>query len=97
MLLVSEIFFQYMKRIKEVKEKEIHLFRDSKGLVQFPKGKEWHDSLSEKGVASMFCPVPASRRQRLLRQIVMLKSFWDISSYHRATRLSLILANNWLE
>ena len=71
------------------------IFRGPNG-VEYPiNGKEWHDFLIEKGVATMFCPVPYCRRERLKKQIVMIKSFWDISSYHRAKRLSLILNNSW--
>jgi len=97
MFLVCRMLFSYMNGIKEGEGKEIHLYRrPNDSCVEYPdRKKEWHDFQVDRGVAAMFCPVPERRRERLLKQIVILKSLWDISSSLRARRLELILSNSW--
>jgi hypothetical protein len=99
LFLICKLLYSCMSRIKEAKNKEVHLCREHKDkCAKFPKkDKKWHDFLVEQGAAAMFCSVPESRRERLRQQIVVLKSLWDISSSLRARRLELILSNNWGE
>ncbi len=90
----------------EWKGKAIHLYRSGKGRkVDYPeelpfyktKNQPWYEFQIDKGLAAMFCPVPFARRERLKKQIVILKQFWDISSCLRARRLVEIIHDNWPE
>jgi hypothetical protein len=49
----------------------------------------------DRGAAALFCPVPGKRRERLRKQIVILKTFWDISSTLRGRRLKEMIEDNW--
>jgi len=96
LLLVGGMLHAYLARISEAEGKRLHLYRQPRtGDVDFSVGTNWHDFLIDRGAAAMFCPVPKARRERLQRQIVVLKTFWDISSALRARRLWEILDDNW--
>jgi hypothetical protein len=97
MVVACRLLQQYLSRIVESRSRSIHLQRDpSTGAVEFPHGlNPWHEFLIDPGSSTMFSPVPEARRSRLRRQIVLLKSFWDISSIMRGRRLRDILRDNW--
>jgi hypothetical protein len=92
---------EYVCRVVDAQKRgcAIHLQRDpATNAVIYPpdpSGRPWFEFQADKGAASMFCPVPWARRQRLRRQIVLLKSLWDISSALRARRLREIVSYNW--
>jgi hypothetical protein len=86
------VLYQYVSRIKEAEGKEVYLRRDKDGRVCYAgSDKVWYDFQLEIGAASMFCPVPLERSERLKREIVVLKTFWDIAANLRARRLREII------
>ncbi len=91
------ILRQYIGGIKGSETKEVHL-RFIKGSSQptFEGIDNWWDFQADNGATALFCPVPNSRRERLLRQITMIKSFWDVASELRARRLLEMLTDNGL-
>ncbi len=98
LFLICKIFRSYIGKIKQAKKKEVHIHRDKDRHVEFPvsqKEEGWFPFLLDRGVSSMFCPVPSERRCRLQRQIATIKSLWDISSSLRAKRFESILEDNF--
>jgi len=102
--LLCNLFYEYAQDPKETEGKVIHLFRSAKSSnVRFRKSEThfkreselWSDFLCDKGATAAFCPVPSSRRKRLKKQIVMLKTLWDIESAFKSRRLSDIISDNW--
>lgn len=81
--------YQYISRVREAEGKHIYLELDGqRGRVVYADGgKPWYDFQVEVGVASMYCPIPQERSNRLKREIAMLKTFWDIAANLRARRL----------
>ncbi len=103
LFLVCKLLCRYIQKIGKIGQargKAIHLRRGANNRrVEYPElegGEKWHDFQFDKGATSMFCPVPSARRERLKKQIVILKTFWDISSCLRARRLCEIMADNEL-
>jgi len=95
--LICNFLRQYIPDpIKEnIMSKKIHLQRDYKHRkVMYDIGR-WHEFQIDKGAAALFCPVPLARKERLKKQIIMLKTFWDISSFQRYKRLKEIINDNW--
>lgn len=98
LVLVCQILYQYIQVVRKASEKSIHLYRRPKDReVEYSKVRPWYEFQLDKSGAALFCPVPRSRRERLRKQIVVLKSFWDISSNLRERRLWEILSDNWPE
>lgn len=98
LVLVCGILSRYISEIRKAEGKAIHLYRRSSDRqVEYPQESQWYEFQIDKGSAQMFCPVPSARRSRLRREIVILKSFWDISSNLRERRLWEILSDNWPE
>lgn len=108
LMLVCKLLYQYMPPFtyEDIGKKAIHLYRtpterrvDYPEEVQYLKKKEqqWDEFQIDRGAPSLFCPVPSARRKRLLKQIVIIKSFWGISSSMRLRRLEEILSDNWPE
>jgi hypothetical protein len=97
LFLICRVLHNYLKKLSGVKDKELHLcraFPDRK--ISYKKGK-WFEFQIDRGAAAMFCPVPSGRRDRLKKQIAILKTFWDISSNVRKRRLLSIIQDNWPE
>jgi hypothetical protein len=68
--------------------KQIHLLRDSvRANLDYSVRTNWWEYQSDKGAAALFCCVPKFRQRRLRKQIVVIKSFWDLASELRARRL----------
>ncbi len=86
------ILYQYIQTIRRAiatqngNKKLIHLRRDKNGKVEYTKGN-WHEFQADKGRAFLNCCIPHCRRERVKKQITIIKSFWDISSELRARRL----------
>ncbi len=95
LLLVSAVLSTYISRVKMGENLAVHLIRkpDTKDIdYTLPSGYDkWYDFQFDKSAASMFCPVPSARRERIRRQIVILKTLWDVSSCLRARRLNEII------
>ena len=96
LFLICSCLKEYRPDPKENKifDKLIHLPRDVKTRkIDYNQGKDrrWYEFQIEKGATSMFCPVPTSRRQRLRKQIVLLKTFWGISALQRDQQLHNII------
>lgn len=81
---------------KQLYNKNIHLYRNPETKkVEYPyenQSKPWYEFQVDRGSASMFCPVPVLRSDRLKRQIVLFKTFWDIAAYQRTIILKKILS-----
>ena len=85
---VCKILHQYIGTLRKATHHNIHLLRTSgSATVSYKGARSWWNFQSDKGAAAMFCCVPKARRERLLKQIVIIKSFWDVSSELRARRL----------
>jgi hypothetical protein len=104
LMLVCKLLYQYIPPFEEMKGKAIHLYRTSKERcveypVQYLNGKElpWYEFQIDRGAPALFCPVPIARRKRLQKQIVIIKSFWGLSSSMRLRRLEEIIDDNWPE
>jgi len=105
LLLVCCLLREYIPSYrKNIRGKAIHLYRSPKERhVEYPdeaehlkaRAQRWYEFQLDRGAAEMFCPVPSARCKRLRKQIVMLKTFWDISSGLREGRLWEILCDNW--
>jgi hypothetical protein len=91
--LLGELLRQYILTIKGADGLRIHLERDGGfGRVRFGRGERpWHRFLIENGRAAMFCAVPSERSARLLRQAVLMKTAWDVSTALRARRLWVLM------
>ncbi len=99
---VCRLLYQYIQTIRHTVDKgihkEIHLRRGVERAVLDYRGRtNWYAFQADTGEAAMFCPVPSARRERIRRQIVVLKSLWDVSSELRARRLLDILVSNGIE
>ncbi|MGR3304149.1 MAG: hypothetical protein ACUZ8I_16850 [Candidatus Scalindua sp.] len=106
LLVVCKFLKQNLPTFDEWNGKAVHLCRSGKerkvtylGEPSFNKAKNqpWYKFQIDNGLTGMFSPVPSARQERLKKQIVMLKQFWDISSCLRARRLSEIIHDNWPE
>jgi hypothetical protein len=104
--LICKLLYQYMPPFKDIEGKAIHLYRDPierrvdyPEEVQYLKKKEqpWYEFQIDRGAPALFCPVPEYRKKRLLKQIVVIKSFWGLSSSMRLRRLEEIICDNWPE
>lgn len=91
--LLGELLRQYILTIKGADNFRVHLEREAgRGRVKFCRGvRPWHRFLIENGRAAMFCAVPSARSERLLRQAVLMKTAWDISTSLRARRLWVLM------
>ena len=82
--VVSRMLQQYIHNIKTSFNTRVVLHRDPKsGVISYPRkiGEDpWWEYQSDLGTTPLFCPVPASRRMRTLKQIVIKKTFRDIAS-----------------
>jgi hypothetical protein len=90
--------YNYVRHIGEAGDKKVYLSRDRNGRVQYPRsknGRTWYQFQIDAGTAAMFSPVPAARADRLRSEVVILKTFWDMSSSLRARRLKEIIRDNW--
>lgn len=91
LILVCRLLYHYIEKIDEAarpKMKKVHLRRTAIGAkVNFDDGADWWEFLADKGAAGLFSCVPVAREARLLRQIVVLKSLWGLSSELKARRL----------
>jgi hypothetical protein len=77
--------------------RRLHLHRDeATGRVSFaaPAGESrpWNRFQLDATHGGLFCVDPATRRKRVLQQVVVLKTLWDVSSFIRAERFEQILA-----
>ena len=102
LVLISRLLRLYLLGIRSAEGKEVHLKRSGEGMVVYPEqeggpeqGGGWYGYQVEQGAAAMFCPVPAFRRERLRKQIVMLKTCWDISTNLRVRRLWVMVQDSW--
>jgi hypothetical protein len=95
---VCKILRLYIGTVKRAKGKNIHLMRGGRKakLSYEGQGPLW-DFQADKGAADLFSCVPAARRGRLLKQIVVIKSFWDLASEFRARRLLDMLLSNGVQ
>jgi hypothetical protein len=96
--MICNMLHSYTATSKLGKGQAIHLYRDpATGNVGYPQmgGRRWFEFQIDKGATSMFCPVPSARRERLRKQIAVIKTLWDISSSLRERRLRLILYDNF--
>jgi hypothetical protein len=88
---------RYITRLENATDKEVHLRRNfENGEILYSSAKRpWFSFQVERGVAAMFTPVPSERSNRLKREIVILKTFWDIAANLRARRLHEIVSDVW--
>ncbi|HUW81402.1 MAG TPA: hypothetical protein VMZ31_01250 [Phycisphaerae bacterium] len=95
--LMCKMIQEYVNPLKGMADHSVHLCRRTEDArVVYPKSdRPWFQYQIERGAAALFCPVPSVRRDRLKREIVVLKSFWDISSHLRARQLHEIITDNW--
>jgi len=94
--LVTRLLYQYIPSMDGIFGKEIHLKRDKdNNKIEYVQDKDWYDFQIDKGFAAMFCPVPGSRKTRLRKQIVIIKTLWNLSTVLRARRLMEMLYDNW--
>ena len=94
--LFSELLHEYIGTITKSEGLRVHLVRTPpRGKISYDRegGPRWHSFLYDQGVTPMHCPVPNERRKRLLRQVVVVKTLWDISSSFRARRLRELLVD----
>ncbi len=92
MFVVGRMLGEYICTVASSRNMRVHLVRDGGlGPVNFTYDpaipQPWYEFQIDRGNAALFSPVPLARRVRLLKQIVLLKTFWDISSGLRARRL----------
>ncbi len=106
LMLVCKLLYQYMPPFTDIEGKAIHLYRTPiERRVEYPeevpylkkKEQQWYEFQIDRGATALFCPVPSARRKRLLKQIVIIKSFWGLSSSMRLRRLEEIICDNWPE
>lgn len=78
----------------------IHLYRNESGVVDYLRGEKrseserslrWNPMQLDRGYPHLYCCDPIVRKDRLKREIVILKSLWNMSTRLRARRLSQIL------
>lgn len=101
--LVCEIIYQHLHHLYGSFDttKGIHLYRrpkDGRVDYQAPRDdgtKGWNDFQIDRGLGTMFCAHPGRRRGRLLQQIVVIKTLWDVSTNLRARRAWDILRDSW--
>ena len=95
--LICCLLYEYMLPFKTAGCCSMHLRRaGQKRTPHYPDtGKRWFEFQVDRGFTPLFCPVPSVRRERLRKQIVLLKTFWDISSELRGRRLRAILDDNF--
>lgn len=95
---VCRILHEYIWNIGTAKDHRVHLLRTSDSAdVKYEGNGPWWEFQADKGAAALFCCVPAARQTRLLKQIAMLKSFWDVASELRARRLLDMLHGSRLD
>lgn len=81
----------------------LHLYRDSNNgmvdLMHEPANGAvgWNDFQLDSSHGELYCVDPRQRRARLQREIVILKTLWDISTFLRAERLFKIILDCWPE
>jgi len=96
--LICRLLYRYLSRLREAEGERVHLRRDNGGCVWYARGEaKWHEFQIEPGAAAMFCPVPEARRERLRKQIVIMKTCWDIASNLRSRRLWRMIRDNWAD
>jgi hypothetical protein len=75
----------------------MHLLRDTDmAELSYKERTNWWEFQADKGAAALFCCVPEDRSRRIRREIVILKSFWNLASELRARRLLEMLSSNGL-
>ena len=95
---VCNILHKYIGNICGAKDMRVHLLRTSgSARVRYKRDGRWWEYQADKGAAALFCCVPEARRRRLLKQIAILKSFWDVASELRARRLLEMLRRSGLD
>ena len=101
LLICCRALYAYFPDVNELglSTKKIHIYRDPQNdrMVEYPsddKNKEWHKFQLDRGYSAMFCPVPQSRAERLRKQIILFKTFWDISASQRERCLKTIIAGH---
>jgi hypothetical protein len=101
LVLLCELLYNYIKaRHHRNPMKEVHLPRNqTTGEVDFhplhPPIVGYNEWLVDRGLNCLFSCSPDARRKRVLKQIVVFKTCWDISSSLRARRLRDMLLDNW--
>lgn len=98
LVLICTMLREYISVIKKARDrkghKEIHLHRDRNTReVKYSEQLRWYNFQIDRDSAAMFCPVPSARKARLRKQIIVLKTFWDISSSLRERRLSRMISD----
>jgi len=93
---IARLAYEYALPVNEAVNRSVHLRREEedRSPVFHDEGRRWFEFQVDRGAAARFCPVPSARRDRLKREIAMLKTFWDISSALRADRLREIVVDN---
>jgi len=99
LVLLCGVLAEYARTINKAINKAVVIYRDPQtGRVAYHRKKRpWNPFQIDPGRTTMFCPVPAARRERIRRQITVLKTCWDIASTLRARRLWLMLRDNFPE
>jgi hypothetical protein len=59
------------------------------------ESRGWNDFQIDRSHGQLFCAHPVRRRERLQREIVILKTLWNLSTYLRGERLYRILVDGW--
>jgi len=72
----------------------VHSLSEEAWPEKKPNFPGFSDLLIHPGASGLFCCIPSLRRERLLHQINLHKTFWDISSHHRAKRFKEMMENN---
>lgn len=91
--LSSLVLHEYLSPMNACSNHQVGLRRTGPHRdVDFERGDlPWFEVQVDRGSSAFFCPVPSARRERLRREIVVLKTFWDIASSLRARRLNDIV------
>ncbi len=97
--VVCGVLHEYLRLLEGIENYSVHLRRKGENcIVDYPdEGLPWFGLQLDWGTSAFFCPVPSIRRWRLRREIVLLKSFWDISLASRGRRLWEMITANWPE
>ncbi|MFO0979076.1 MAG: hypothetical protein U0996_21885 [Planctomycetaceae bacterium] len=97
LMLTCAILSEYVSRAPIDEKAELFLHRNRRtGLVEFPNiPRKWATFLVDPGSAVMFSTDPVNRGQRLVQQIAVQKTLWDMATNLRARRLHNVIHENW--
>jgi hypothetical protein len=97
MSLVCDMLREYRPKpsYSKMLKKAVMLFRNPNTFDINYYPADWYAFQIDKRLTQMFSPVPSVRSKRLLKQIVMFKTFWDIAAFQKEKQLANIVKDNW--